>query len=523
MKLSGERFTQIAAGLTVGLILLAFLPTFHAYYAHADDYFWGAWGNQSCTDQFAFMGLTGRPLSAFPHCLQFFVGKVADLNYFRLLSALNLSLLAFLIFRWVASWKYDVILSFCLGVMVVTLPPFQTYVAYATIAACGFSSTLAMFALFLARQASESADVREAWKRGLLSITSLIVAMSFYQPGALIFAAMLAVPVLSARSEGFFAEWRRPVLIYGCILLVSAITYYVLWRLGVVLSGLSVSGKYSGSDFVQDYSGRIRWFIEYPLLETLNFWSLDASRSVAIGIGLLILLLPAFEFANALKAGTARPGLGDLLAKYLLVFGLIPTSYIINLLSSNPSPEYRTYSALAVSVTMTVVLGVYRILSNPEGVFKVPRGALALSCAAFMGFGIFKANATISEYFVNPGSDELKYLKNRIGSYIEEQRELSWIHVVAPYEASAVANRRHDFGLSSLAHGPNIRPVIIAALNELGHFISVPVSLSFPQDPNTWLQWSGVMRGTDMDIRQVERRTDSPGLLIIDMTQRSFH
>jgi hypothetical protein len=68
--------------------------------------------------------------------------------------------------------------------------------------------------------------------------------------------------------------------------------------------------------------------------------------------------------------------------------------------------------------------------------------------------------------------------------------------------------QRNEIGEPSLRHGPNIRPIIMAALDEMGVHRDVPVSHSSREAPAAWLEWDTVLQGMVLNAHYVRPTAD---------------
>jgi hypothetical protein len=59
--------------------------------------------------------------------------------------------------------------------------------------------------------------------------------------------------------------------------------------------------------------------------------------------------------------------------------------------------------------------------------------------------------------------------------------------------------QRNELGEPSLRHGPNLRPIVTAALRELGITRDVRVFQSIPGEPSRWTEWGTELHWLSLD------------------------
>ena len=64
---------------------------------------------------------------------------------------------------------------------------------------------------------------------------------------------------------------------------------------------------------------------------------------------------------------------------------------------------------------------------------------------------------------------------------------------------SVAAVQRNEMGEPTLRHGPNLRPIVIAALRELGIARDVRVFQSLPDDPSQWIEFGTQLHWMSLD------------------------
>ena len=130
------------------------------------------------------------------------------------------------------------------------------------------------------------------------------------------------------------------------------------------------------------------------------------------------------------------------------------------------------------------------------------------------------ANDAITPYIKIPDSIEFRFVKNEIDRLRREVGDdFNAVHVIT-VSGPVWTEQRNELGEPSLRHGPNIRPVVTAALRELGIRRDVRVTHSSPDAPSQWTEWGTVLKGLALDSTAVRPTTQKT--IIIDASRLNF-
>ena len=473
--------------LMVGVLFFAYYPVLTGYYIHTDDYAWSRWG-----DHFPiavrFTTEVGRPLTGLLYLCSVFAGNLAGMNVFRFLSVVNLCVAAFLLSRWLCAYKCNRWFSSFLSAAVFTLPPFQVYASYLSTLPFGIAVTLSILALILVNRRLYTA-----------AILLLVMAFALYQPGACFYLTLLAVPLLMEKDIRSFVFWRK---IFICLLVFAGavLLYYLPWRGWLQWASVKSCGKYDGRLFVSDFGQRWQWFMKGPFVEASNFWNIHPWPVVSyVFIGFL---------GTALLCRLRVKSLGFDLLRGFVVLLLIPISFFVVLVSSAPSLEYRTYSALSATL---LLVGILSLVFSEKVKYRLFLGGLTF---LLMIGGACWAHVTVENYFAIPDSKEIRYIIQSIRNAQQNgQADFSGIALVMPRHPVA-PDKRNEIGEPSTTAPQNIQSVVMTALNELGIKRNIRVD-SFEDMANLYLHEYGGMPNQSSLLAKVVYRQD----IIIDMNK----
>ncbi|HLY19328.1 MAG TPA: hypothetical protein VKR61_19010 [Bryobacteraceae bacterium] len=477
-------------------IVIAYFPALHGYFLHTDDFFFSCWGGFPSPAIFRFMAYVGRPLAGLIYGTHGLVCSMAGMNVLRGISVCILALLSLLVYRYLRGGVVSGLVALAAAIALVTTPPFATGVGYVATAAYVLAVPVAALAF--------AAASRGGIKFAVLAILLLIVSLALYQPGALFYIALAAVATFLCDPLTFWPEQIRKLAGHAAILAAACAVYYSVWRVWLRVRGAPLGAKYDGRQFGNIYE-HLKWFVRTPLVEAANLWFVRPKLAYAILTGAVILAAMCLE----LRPGGGRRVVG-VLGKLAAVAVMLPMTYGINLVSYMPSAEYRTYTALEGAILLLFMLALSRIL---------PRRLAATAALAVAVCGICAANVTIRRYFTDPDSREFRFVKDRIEHYRQTQGD-DFTMIVVVVRANPVAVvQRNEMGEPSLRHGPNLRPMVTAALRELGIARDVPVIQTLPGNPAspTWVEWATELHWMTLDYSYGPPR---PGKVItIDASQ----
>src|ERR1019366_1862318 len=325
----------------------------------------------------------------------------------------------------------------------------------------------------------------------------LTVSLAIYQPGALFYVSLAAVSTFLADPQRFYRDHLRKLALHGAIRAAACGVYYWVWRAWLQHARVPSLGKYDARQFSGDIHAGVLWFVRTPLVEGSNLWFVRPMVGVSIVVGCVILV------ALCLECGVA-----GVLGKAAVLMAMVPMTYGISLASYMPSAEYRTYTAMEGAIVLIFVISLGRILAavsrwigNLQAGLGVPRrlGACPKAMAMVAVCGICAAHVTIRRYFTAPDSTEFRFVKEQIDRYRRTAgSDFTMIDVIIVRRPVA-AVQRNEMGEPTLRHGPNLRPIVTAALRELGIARDVRVFQSLPDDPSHWTEFGTQLHWMSLD------------------------
>ncbi|HWP59941.1 MAG TPA: hypothetical protein VNL14_18765 [Candidatus Acidoferrales bacterium] len=440
------------------VILLAFyFPAFVTAYAVSSDFplLAATLENRGAAPPFNIAG--DHPLYWYITNLAFAsVGGFAELAYLRLLAVVLTAVVSWLLYRIClgAGWgRYE---AFFVAVMVVTMPPFQVYVSWASLylyplaGALGAAALVAAEKLFRASEPGRSGAVRYAWP--LAAVILLQLALAISAPAAMLFWAAAAVVLF--RPGASLRHMVPRFSAYAAVVAASLALDLTRGRWAGLFHGQAAADS-SAFKLPADVFQKLRWFGQEPLANALNLFLLFPASWIAVvaGSAIVIGLLLYLEESPEKR-----------LAKLALALLIAPLSYLPGLLAEENWPAYRTLPALTAVLTLYAFFALCGYLKRLSRFTAVPpvAGVLALPsllCGALAFYNVHN-------YFSLPLSIEYQWLRAQV--LTEQLAAARRIYVVAASwrESIAPGVRYDEFGLPFSAQPYAVKPAVYIVLRE---------------------------------------------------------
>jgi hypothetical protein len=365
------------------IVLVVFLPAIVVPYAFADDYPLLAWahGFYNGDPTWRYWAAQGRPLAGLAHMAGFrLIDSIASLRFIRLASLIGIGLLAvFLQWRFVSTgmkrWA-----AAALVLVIVTLPAFQVYAAWAAAFTEPYAALLGAAASAVTIGAL-GLERRHAAVRLGCAFLLLLAALLTYQPTAMFFWVVAAVPMLGRGVP--LARAKRLLSTHLLVAVPAMAADVAAWKYFEHLYGAPSPARGS---VTHDLVGKMRWFVGAPLVQSLDFFDLRPSRlaavavAVLVGTGLVLLHQPRWKQSLSFLA---------------IAVTLVPLTYLPNLATAEDWASYRTLGALAALVAVYLWLaaaGVKAAFVGPSATRITPPlrvlRTVAVAAAVFVAVGL---------------------------------------------------------------------------------------------------------------------------------------
>jgi len=290
---------------------------------------------------------------------------------------------------------------------------------------------------------------------------------------------LLFILIFSADSKQNEAVFLiRHVLFFG----FSMVIYYATYLFVSYASDIAIQARGTFSKIDTDL---IRWFIRYPVNDSLDFWHIPHKTNTINYILLTIIIGIFIDIKNQVKAGYQAVISRSIRWCYFLI--VIPLSYLPNLLVDDHWRCYRTITPLSTLLLFVFLYSSIQIINLLQARFST---LLKLNLKTILLTSlnvIFMATAhySVTNYVVLPAKIELQTVKSKIRKITSKKyRE---IHYIAPYWKTRVSAIKPvgEFGMLSSHMGNVPYGIIRYSLVTLGLDDSYIITRSFSDNPKT--------------------------------------
>lgn len=452
--------------LIAGSIFAMFVSAAVVPYAFSDDYsiLWMAVSGKPSA-QFGKNILDasadgGRPFAGL--LTQWFftsAGTIDNLRFIRLFAILTIIALALLLHLTLIRSGIAAVPAALIAVFVSSMPAFQVYASWTVLFSVPLAALLAG-AASLTTVAMIDGPPHLVVDRSVGAIVLLLAALLIYQPPAMFFWVFLAVALVGARSDSTRAfRVARAHFAVGAAALALA---YLATKLAVHLSG-----RGGRTALAHDVVAKARWFIRDPLYHSLNLFDLTPSKWLAV----LVVVTAAGGMLLWLLTRGHRPLL------YVAVgLGLVPLTYLPNLVVADTWPPYRTQVSLSGLIALYVSIGalggwlVLRDWLRPHlsraALKRAERAALAAAIAV-VGVSTIAAAKNVITLVVDPQMTELRLLRSQVAAVPANPPRIAFVETDW---YGGVTNQvvYDEFGFPSSARPWVLEPSVDLVLREEG-------------------------------------------------------
>ncbi len=402
-----------------------------------------------------------------------FVNSVSDLKVLRFINLVNLSLWGVAVIQWLRPLFPNLISTLLFVVTVLTLPSFQVLAVWSQAVYITIAFPLAAFSAVLVRKTfflklnSQFFLNKTTWS----AMGLLFLSLGTYQPSAMIYWGMAAAWILIHQniksiflptSEGknsslnFFLIGFLTLMIYLLVLQIFKPHYirYVMF----------INNPY-GINI--DFLGKLKWFIEEPVLNVLNLWNIFPRKILPMIIsGFIFLTIILIVYRTLRRSPNPIEKIGALrrMIKYFFIFiGLMILSYLPNLIAVGNAPWYRCTASLSFFTMLILVWALMQwlsILPKPyaQGLLT---GILLILCL----YGVVKTHKNSLNYRFKFSVLEFLYLKQNCQQI--DLKKHKRIHMILARAPGICPQRYHEYCNYTTQDEWNVGAVIEATFKEL--------------------------------------------------------
>ena len=425
--------------------MLAFLLIYSVCYAvpygFSDDYaFLYSSETHTFAAQFAGMVENGRPLQAYLYQLTFSaMHDLTDLRYLRLIGVIGIALSAWLFYLALRRTSLPFWAAFLIPVVTFSLPGYQVLAAWATCAYFSWAALLAGGALLVTDRAFDLRYSRRFFLLMFLAIAMVLGSLLVYQPSGTMFWLFAAVTLVVRQQD--MREMAKRFGLYLAVAVPAFLLAYASLRVvpTMILGQDAVTPR---SQLVQDIPGKLLWFVQGPLVNSLNLTDIDPTYLNALLIGLFVLVGLCLFFKGNIQSR---------LLKLAVALSLVPLTYVPNLVVADDWASYRTLIVLGPLVALYYALAILGFvdLFDYVSLQRLKTAAIILPLGIFAVFSGLSAAKNVAVEFALPQYTELQFLNGQLQPEMLQHAKVvyfvnsSWSDSIAPLV------RYDEFGLPS--------------------------------------------------------------------------
>lgn len=465
--LSRSGAAPFAIALTVFGI---FLPVLIVPYAFSDDYpilsladglGSSPWFGTSIVDTVA---ASGRPLAGLLDELSFSAaGTIDNLRFVRLVAVVGIVALALLLHWALVRSGIRPALAALFVVLICSMPAFQVYGAWAVLFTVPYAAILGGCASLLATAAIDAPGNLVA-DRIVGAVGALFAALLIYQPGAMFFWVFLAVALVGAVHDSGRA--LRLVRAHVGVAAAALALAFLVVKLAEHIVGNAAPNP-ARNALVHDVGGKVSWFFEQPLYQALNLFDLTPSPWLAA----LVATVATGGILLLLRGRGIRP-----LLYLVIAAGLIPLSYLPNLLVAESLLRFRTQVAISALVALYACLGAVGIwltvrewlrprVSN-RALIAAERLALTIS-VTLVAASAFLAARNVTTLIVEPQIMELRMIRSQVAALPPGVPRVAFVET-GYYQGMTRLVVSDEFGIASSVLPWSLEPSVLLVLREEG-------------------------------------------------------
>ncbi len=465
---------------------LTYAPVIQSHYLFTDDFFW-IWSH--LPQEELYKGLLGEGLvqgrliyGLLKYIIFDYINSFKSIeaaNTIRFAGIIGIGLLAYVVYVFLKLNRVKAVHAFLISILICTLPSLQLYVSWVVCVPYIYSALLSAFSALLLFKVVLKGKGEKTFHRVIAVLAAmilLVIAMTIYQPTAMIFWAMIAVPLAMLRDEDLINKWYSPFIIYFAVGVASMAVYFCAVKIVHVSMNMAMDSRGTFISF-EHIPYKLFWFLFSPLKNALNLWNIFPTYKMGIFVGIIIVAGLLSGSRHAILQVIKERRLNLLWKHSLRMFFIIIVillSYLPNLLVVESWATYRTLISLAAVIYLLLCCGFINIVEFfkfvPEFSGKIRNSLITVILIMFTINATYLAHDNVNRYFATLQSKEFSYIKDSIRKYgTADLSEVSKIYVRKPNKKNFIKRGFiYEFGQISSLKNWAIIPMVRLALYESG-------------------------------------------------------
>ncbi len=404
-----------------------YLSVIQNYFLYMDDYFYVFW------DKFGDQVRGGRFLNSFfLHEIFNYIRSSptieSGVRVIRFTGIIAITLLAYVTFSIFKTCRFKTEHAFLISVLICTLPPIQVDISWVQGVPWLYGAVLAaLSALVLFKAIYKESSGRKI--HTVISFVSAVIllvsALCLYQPAAMVFWSMAVIPLARLRNEDLTGKWRTPFISSFSVGFGSLGVYFLIVKIvHAILYGHTDAGARGALIDASRLKGKIQWFLNVPLKNSLNLWDITPTYTLAAIVVIIILagLILGLRQAILLTAKERNfTLLWNQFQRLVLIGSILPLSLLPTLMVVESWATYRTVIALEMTVCILLFISLLNIgeffASRTQLSSNLKKSLISAALILLTVFAAFHAHGNVKNNLVRIGAFELKYIRNAIQDY----------------------------------------------------------------------------------------------------------
>ncbi len=453
--------------LFVSLLLIYSPVLTHQYLFHDDVNFFTRTPARLMPPSQLFNFFVGRYFGAvFMTLASWSIHFVNDLTFIRFFSILNISIVCFVLYRFLRDYFQNRIHTFLTVLLIGMLPGFQVMASYAGIFFHTIAASLASIAAYLVLKIPSTKPLSERLsdKFAILAMLLLFSAISTYASTAMFYWVFVLIILLSSVHKPTF-DLKIKLVNFYLVGVISLAIYATVLRLLQKFSLHFMYGMYNPYQMNFDLVSKLKWFIKEPLLNILNLWRVFPTYSRAVILLTFILISAVVNIILLYRQRKEKFDLKQTSLSTIIVSGvlasLILLSFLPSLMATGESPFYRCTLNLAAMTVVLLVWSLDRWLDWILSHFKSYILTFLLILLCF--YASLRTYNNIFFLRILPSQVEFNFVKDKISQ--ADLNRVKRIHIIEP-RPWMVPERYDEFVTPTTRYSQDMVGLVTTALIE---------------------------------------------------------
>ncbi|MBF0490402.1 MAG: hypothetical protein HQL15_07245 [Candidatus Omnitrophica bacterium] len=401
-----------------------------------------------------------------------FVHRASDVTFLRFLAILLLSGNAYMLLRRVSRFSWSYLQAFLIVLAISILPGFADGVFCA-------SNVYVICSVFLACWSFCRAEDGRGF---FIPSVAFLASIMFYPSGAMFYWTMVGMSMLFVQDR-FAPIFIKKLFRVTGIGLISLLSYAVLiFLMSFYYSHKIQDVNYSPYKLAPDWIGKLRWFLQEPLLNALNLWCIFPKWLTALiiaGFIILTVLIMSFRGLKQIQIHNRR----DVLLTYVWQSAFFIFIFFMTFLPNLAAGFNAAFYRCLIPLTSLIILVL--IWASLQWIKLIPISIGRPILTGLLSMAVIYGGVTTFDnvlyYRVLPS--HIEWNAFRVMAQSIPFKKTDSIYIICSNHIPQI-ERYDEFGVLTSHYRLDMFPLLVSAFSE-EEFGSVQLPLtyiSYPQD-----------------------------------------